>query len=147
MYYKVLNIMDVAKLLKALDNEENSKFLNLNTQKINEMKKEILSELHLSKEEIKGLLQKLKEYAYVDEMTELRYGAFVRWIPIKDPENVHLAAGGILCEINVTDDGISLTCKNFANKYYRIKMEECLVFQKFTSQELVLLSALDHLSK
>ena len=147
MYYKVLNRMDVAKLLKALDNEENSKFLNLNTQKINEMKKEILSELHLSKEEIKGLLQKLKEYAYVDEMSELRYGAFVRWIPIKDPENVHLAAGGILCEINVTDDGISLTCKNFANKYYRIKMEEFLIFQKLTSQELVLLSALDHLSK
>jgi hypothetical protein len=139
--------MDVEKLLKALDNEENSKFLNLTTKKINEMKQEILSELHLSKEEIKKLMQKLKEYAYVDEMSELRYGAFIRWIPIKDPDNVHLTAGGILCEINVTDDGVSITCKNFAHKYYRIRMDECLVFQKLTSQEQVLLSALDHLAK
>ena len=139
--------MDVEKLLKALENEENSKFLNLTTKRINEMKQEILSELHLSKEEIKDLMQKLKEYAYVDEMNELRYGAFIRWIPIKDPDNVHLTPGGILCEINVTDNGVGLTCKNFARKYYRIKMDECLVFQKLTSQEQVLLSALDHLAK
>jgi len=139
--------MDVDKLLKALENEENSKFLNLTTKKINEMKKEILSELHLSKEEIRELMQKLKEYAYVDEMSELRYGAFIRWIPIKDPDNVHLTPGGILCEINVTDDGVSITCKNFAHKYYRVKMDECLIFQKLTSQEQVLLSALDHLAK
>ena len=139
--------MDVEQLLKALENEENSKFLNLTTKKINEMKVEILSELHLSKDEIKNLIQRLKEYAYVDEMNELRYGAFIRWIPIKDPDNVHLTPGGILCEINVTDNGVHITCKNFAHKHYRIKMDECLIFQKLTSQEQVLLSALDHLAK
>jgi uncharacterized protein YqfB (UPF0267 family) len=139
--------MDVETLLKALDNEENKKFLNLTTVKINEMKQEILSELHLSKEEIKSIIQKLKEYAYVDEMTELRYGAFIRWIPIKDPDNVHLTPGGILCEIKVTDNGVFLACKNFAHKYYQIKMDECLIFQKLTGQEQVLLSALDHLAK
>ena len=139
--------MDVEKLLKALDNEENSKFLNLTTKKINDMKLEILKELHLPNEEIKTLLQKLKEYIYVDEMSELRYGAFIRWIPIKEPDNVYLTPGGIMCEINVTDSGINLTCKNFANKHHRIKMEECLIFQKLTNQEQVLLSALDHLAK
>jgi len=139
--------MDVDKLLKALDNDENEKFLSLTTNKINEMKQEILSELNLSKEEKKGLTQKLKEYVYVDEMNDLRYGAFIRWIPIKDPDNVHLTPGGILCEIKVTDDGVSLACKNFAHKYYQIKMDECLIFQKLTSQEQVLLSALDHLAK
>jgi hypothetical protein len=139
--------MDVDKLLKALDNDENEKFLILTTNKINEMKQEILSELNLSKDEKKGLIQKLKEYVYVDEMNDLRYGAFIRWIPIKDPDNVHLTPGGILCEIKVTDDGVSLACKNFAHKYYQIKMDECLIFQKLTSQEQVLLSALDHLAK
>lgn len=138
--------MDIDKLLKALDNEDNSKFLNLNTKKITEMKQEILNELHLSKEEIKNIMQKLKEYAYVDEMNELRYGAFIRWIPIKDPDNIFLTPGGILCEISVTDDGVNLTCKNFSHKYYRIKMEECLIFQKLTGQEQVLVSALDHLA-
>jgi hypothetical protein len=84
---------------------------------------------------------------YIDEMNELRYGAFIRWIPIKDPENIYLNQGGILCDIKVADDGICLICKNFARKHHQIKMEECLIFQKLSGQEQVLLSALDHLSK
>jgi hypothetical protein len=139
--------MDVEKLLKALDNEENSKFMNLTTKKINDMKSEILKELQLSHQEITEIMRKLKEYMYVDEMNELRHGAFIRWIPIKDPDNLHLTAGGLLCAINVTDDGVSLTCKNFAHKHYQIKMDECLVFQKLTNQEQVLLLAMDHLAK
>jgi hypothetical protein len=139
--------MDVDALLKALDNEDNSKLINLTTKKNNEMKVEILQELHLSKEDINSLMIKLKEYIYVDEMSDLRYGAFLRWIPIKEPDNIYLTPGGILCEINVTDDGILLTCKNFAHKYYRLKMEESLIFQKLTGQEQVLLSAMDHLAK
>jgi hypothetical protein len=139
--------MDVDKLLKALDNEDNSKFMNLTTKKIYDMKLAILKELQLSQQDITEIMRKLKEYMYVDEMNELRYGAFIRWIPIKDPDNLHLTAGGLLCEINVTDDGVSLTCKNFAHKHYQIKMDECLIFQKLTAQEQVLLSAMDHLSK
>jgi hypothetical protein len=139
--------MDIDKLLKALDNEENSKFMNLTTKKIQDMKLAILKELQLSQQDITEIMRKLKEYMYVDEMDELRYGAFIRWIPIKDPDNLHLTAGGILCEINVTDDGVSLTCKNFAHKHYQIKMDECLIFQKLTAQEQVLLSAMDHLAK
>ena len=139
--------MDVEKLLKALDNEENQKFLNLNTKKIKEMKIDILKELELSKEDMQSILQKLKEYIYVDEMSDLREGAFLRWIPIKDPDNIHLTPGGVLCEINITDDGITLTCKNFAHKYYRIKMEENLVFQKLSSQEQVMITAMDYLAK
>jgi hypothetical protein len=139
--------MDIDKLLKALDNEENSKFMNLTTKKIHDMKLAILKELQLSQQDITEIMRKLKEYMYVDEMNELRHGAFIRWIPIKDPDNLHLTAGGLLCEINVTDDGVSLTCKNFAHKHYQIKMDECLIFQKLTSQEQVLLSAMDHLAK
>jgi|UniRef100_A0A6C0D9C9 hypothetical protein len=138
--------MDVDKLLKALDNEENQKFLNLNTKKIKEMKIDILKELELSKEDMQSIMQKLKEYIYVDEMSDLREGAFLRWIPIKDPENVHLTPGGVLCEINITDDGITLTCKNFAHKYYRIKMEENLVFQKLSGQEQIMITAMDYLA-
>jgi len=138
--------MDVDKLLKALDNEENQKFLNLNTKKIKEMKIDILKELELSKEDMQSILQKLKEYMYVDEMSDLREGAFLRWIPIKDPDNIHLTPGGVLCEINITDDGITLTCKNFAHKYYRIKMEENLVFQKLSGQEQIMITAMDYLA-
>jgi len=42
---------------------------------------------------------------------------------------------------------MSIVVKNFAGKHYQTKMDECLLFQKMTGQELVLLAALDHLSK
>uniref|UniRef100_A0A6C0AZF4 Uncharacterized protein n=1 Tax=viral metagenome TaxID=1070528 RepID=A0A6C0AZF4_9ZZZZ len=134
-------------LLKALDNEENEKLLELTTKKINQTKSNMIKELMLPAPVTKEILTKLKHYMYIDEMNELRYGAFLRWINIVDPNNLFLSPGGILCEINITENGIVLVCKNFAHKYYQLKMDECLLFQKLSTQELVLLSALDHLEK
>jgi len=39
-------------------------------------------------------------------------------------------------------------CKNFGfpSRHFQISMDKNLIFQKLTDQELVLLSALDHLS-
>ena len=66
-----------------------------------------------------------------------------------NPENIHLTKGAMFCEIKITDNGVFIVCKNigYTTKHFQIKMDECLVFQKLTSQEQVLLSALDHLSK
>jgi len=139
--------MDIEKLNKALDNEENEYLINLTTKKINGMKREIIQELELSKELEKDYLKKLKEYRYIDEMNELKIGSFVRWIPITDPDDIHLTKGGIVCDLKITNTGMSIVVKNFAGKHYQTKMDECLLFQKMTGQELVLLAALDHLSK
>lgn len=139
--------MDLEKLNKALDNEENEYLINLTTKKINGMKREIIQELDLSKEVEKDYNKKLKEYRYIDEMNELKIGSFVRWIPITDPDDIHLTKGGIVCDLKITNTGMSIVVKNFAGKHYQTKMDECLLFQKMTGQELVLLAALDHLSK
>uniref|UniRef100_A0A6C0KXM2 Uncharacterized protein n=1 Tax=viral metagenome TaxID=1070528 RepID=A0A6C0KXM2_9ZZZZ len=139
--------MDIENLLKALDNENNSKFLNLTNEKIKKIKIEILKEIQLPNDEIITYMNKLKEYIYIDEMCELKLGGFIRWISIKDPNEIYLTSGAILSEINVTDNGVLLNCKNFAKKHYQIKLDECLVFQKLNQQEMVLLSALDSLSK
>jgi len=139
--------MDINKLMTALDNEENSKLINLTTQKINQMKHDILKELEFSTQEIKDLQKKLKEYIYVDEMNELRYGSFIRWIPIKDPDNLYLTQGAILCDIKVVDSGVQLCLKNYAHKHFQLKMEENIIFQKLSGQEQIILSALDHLEK
>ena len=139
--------MDIEKLLKALDNEENKKLLNLTTQKIKDMKLEILKELDLPSTVLIDYMKKLKDYMYVDEMDELRHGAFIRWIVLSDPNNLFLTPGGIICEIKVTDTGMAVVCKNYAHKHFHIKIEECLIFQKMSSQEQVLLSALEHLAK
>jgi len=141
--------MNVQKLLQALDDESNETLLNFTTDKIREMTLNILKELHLPKKETIDIYNKLKDYKYVDEMNELKYGTYVRWIPIEDPNNIHLTKGGIFCEMKITDDGVFCVCKNFgySNKHFQISMDKNLIFQKLTEQELVLLSALDHLAK
>ena len=139
--------MDVNKLIDALDNETNESMINLTTQKILEMNLNILKELHLPKETTLDYLKKLKGYRYVDELNDLKHGAFIRWIPITDPNYLPLHYCGIVCDIKITDNGIIVKCKNFMHRHYTFKMDECLIFQKLTSQEQVILYALYHLDK
>jgi hypothetical protein len=141
--------MDVNKLLEALEDETNENLMNLTSDKIIEMNLNILKELNLPKDNTLQILQKIKGYKYVDEMNELKYGAHIRWIPIEDPENIALKQGGIFCEMKIKENGVFCVCKNygFSTRYFQIAFDKNLIFQKLTTQELVLLSALDHLSK
>lgn len=138
--------MDIDKLLNALDNENNERLINMNTNQIEQMKKDVLSELELEEETIQDYMKKLKEYIYIDELNELKEGAYIRWIPLNNTE-YSLTGGSIFCETLIKDDGIKLRCKNFSNKHFEISMEDCIIFQKLSAQEQVLLSALDYLSK
>lgn len=137
--------MDTTDILKALQNEDNEKIIHLTTKKIYEMNFNILKELHLSKEVTMDYMKKLNGYRYVDEISDLKHGSYIRWIPITDPEYLPLHYCGIICDIKITDNGILLVCKNFMHRHYTFKMDECLIFQKLSQQEKVLLSALDHL--
>ena len=141
--------MDVNKLLKALDDETNESLFNYTTKKIQEMNLKVLKELDLSREYTLDFLSKLRNYRYVDEMDDLKYGTYLRWIPLNNPKKIELTKGAIFCEMKITDDGVQLVCKNFGynNRFFQIKLDENLVFQRLTQQEQVLLSALDHLSK
>jgi hypothetical protein len=141
--------MDVNKLLKALEDESNDTLFNFTLEKIREMTLKILNELHLTKKETIDIFNKLKNYKYIDEMNELKYGTFIRWIPIEDPTNIYLTKGAIFCEMKITDDGVFCVCKNFGFpcRHFQLSIDKNLIFQKLTDQEMVLLSALDHLSK
>jgi hypothetical protein len=141
--------MDVNKLLKALDDETNENLLDFTSQKMKEMNLKIIKELHLPRDETLDLMKKLRDYKYVDEMSDLKYGTYIRWICIEDHKKISLVKGAIFCEMKITDDGVFLVCKNYGynSRHFQIKMDTCLIFQKLTDQEQILLSALDHLAK
>jgi hypothetical protein len=109
----------------------------------------IIKELQLPRKNTIDIMNKLREYKYVDEMNELKYGAYIRWIPIEDPTNINLTKGALFCEMKITDDGVFCVCKNYGytQRHFQLSMDKNLIFQRLTDQELVLLSALDHLSK
>jgi hypothetical protein len=139
--------MDIDKLLKALDKDSNEGLLNMTSAKIKQINSSVLSELQLSRDYHQELMHKLKDYKYVDEMTDLHVGSYIRWIPLTNPSEIRLKQGSILCEIKITDDGLSLVCKGVYNRHFQIKFDENLIFQRLSEQEQVLLSALDHLAK
>jgi hypothetical protein len=141
--------MDVNKLLKALDDETNENLLDFTSQKMKEMNLKIIKELQLPRNETLDILKKLSDYKYVDEMSDLKYGTYIRWIPINNPNTIILTKGAVFCEMKITDDGVFLVCKNYgySSKHFQIQMDTNLIFQKLTTQEQILLSALDHLAK
>jgi hypothetical protein len=132
-----------------LDDESNETLLNFTTDKIQELNFNIIKELNLPKNEALIILKKLKKYKYVDEMNELKYGAYIRWIPIDNPDYLNITKGAIFCEMKIANDEVFCVCKNygFQSRHFQLPMDKNLIFQKLTEQELVLLSALDHLSK
>jgi len=141
--------MDVNKLLKALDDETNENLLDFTSEKMKEMNLKIIKELQLPRNETLDILKKLSDYKYVDEMNDLKYGTYIRWIPINNPNTIILTKGAVFCEMKITDDGVFLVCKNYgySSKHFQLKMDTNLIFQKLTTQEQILLSALDHLAK
>ena len=91
-------------------------------------------------------MNKLKNYRFVDDLQDINYGAYIRWIKIKDLDQVKLSNGGIIIDIKIYDDGCQVICKNMYNRIMQIKLNEAIVFQKLTDQEYVILSALDYLN-
>ena len=141
-----MSTLDVEKLLKALENEDNEELLNIDFKTLHAQKKKIIKKLQLPSTEYNSMLKKLQVYRFIDELPDMRYGSYIRWISLKDPDNLKLTNGGIVCEMKVGDDGIIIVCKNRMNRFFSFKMNETLIFQRLTEQEQVLLSALDYLN-
>ena len=115
------------------------------SQTIKKAKLEMLKELLSNNSEIKEYYKLLKEYRYVDEIDELRYGSYIRWFNITDPEaTLTLLRGGFIADIT-NKNGVNILCKN-RNKFFTIKMDKSVIFQKNTPQEKLLIQILDHIN-
>lgn len=132
--------------MKALDNENNEGIQKYNTNLIKKIKNDYLQKLLLPREKLLDLHAKLKGYRYVDDLSDIQYGRYIRWINLKDPKNIKLSTGGIIIDIKILASGIHVVCKNNMNKKFQIKIDECFIFQKLTDQEKIILYALDHVS-
>ncbi len=132
---------DDDKLIKALEDETNAYLFDLTTDKMREQTRKLLAELKLPRKVEREYTKKLEYYKLVDDLTKIKYGSYVRWIVLDD---FSLANGAIFCDL-VDED--TMRCKSFVGRYFQLRTDECLVFQKLTNQEMVILSAMDHLSK
>ena len=139
-------IMDIEQLLKALDNDKNEDIIDSTRSAIKEKLEDALDELNLDDELYDNFLSKLSGYRHIDNISIIRPGAYIRWIKLGS-DTPKLTAGCHICDINFTDNGLLITCKNFRNSHFNIYFDQCVIFQKLSEQEQVLLSAIDYLSK
>ena len=88
--------------------------------------------------------KKLKDYRYCSDLKDIQYGFYIRWIPLKDPDNMNLTNGAIICDVKLVNGQLHVLCKN-RGRMMQIKFDEVLIFQKLSDQERVILSILDYL--
>ena len=133
-------------LNKALENQQNAILLKLNTKQISEMNKQIVHGIpRISAKIAASHLKTLKGYRYVDEISDLKTNVYIKWIRLDTPNK--LTKGAISCSVKITNDGMLVMCKNYFGKFFYLNMDECVIFQKITTEESVLLSAMDFITK
>ena len=139
--------LQIDQLLGALENETNASIMELTNSKIKQINNDALQKIQIKGYELKQMHKKLKEYRVVRDLRDIQLGYYIRWIPLKDPRNIYLTNGGIIIDIDILKNGIHIRVKNNRNRIFQIKYDECVIFQKLTVQEKIILSVLDHLDK
>ena len=136
--------MNTDDYLAAYEKETNRYLENKTTVKI---EKEITNSLG-------GILpyhETLKGYRFVDEIPMLHVGKYTRWINKLDDGASGgappITSGGFLTVIDYTNNGILLTIKIWQNRFIKILFDECLIYQKLTPGEKLVLSVADYLDK
>ena len=122
--------MDIDKLLSALNNDQNEDIVDLDFATIATNKNKILQQLNLKRAELVLFQKKLKDYRYIEELKELKFGSYIRWLSLKNPEQIKLTNGGIICDIKNINNDIHIRCKTKMNMLFQIKLSEVIVLQK-----------------
>jgi len=87
--------------------------------------------------------KKLAGYRHIEHLCDLRTGRFCRWI--HQGNDQVLQTGGIAVNIKIEDD-VQIVCKIYGRRgYVTCRLNECIVFQKLTEEENLILLANEYL--
>ena len=138
---------DLENLIKSMENEGNVPMMELNSSLIMEHKNNILQKLNLERTQLKTFHKKLKKYRYCSDLSDMQFGNFIRWIPLKNPEKIYLTNGAFFIDYVFTKDSVKIVCRNNRGFIFQIKFDEVILFQKLNGQEEILLKVMDYLNK
>lgn len=149
----MINDEDIDTLLNAVNNVSDDKVLSTSLTDIDNEKKNALKELRLNKEQEKYFKDKLEGYRLVTDIDELSFGSYTKIIKLNiDPKTTHLKINnaGFMTSLNDTYSKehkrtrVILKCRlgyNFSNFVF----EECLVFQKITNDDKLIMGLVEYL--
>lgn len=139
----LLSNINIDELLEDTNDVKND---YLQDKTLLEIQKDIdgaLKEVFDDEEVIENYLDKLSDYRLVDEVGELHNGKHVRWIR----RGTHkLTNGGIVVEVKFTKKGIYVMCKNAMHRFMVFKYDHCVIFQKLSIDEQLILTVNQHVT-
>jgi len=114
--------MDFDLLKKALENDDNVGLINTSIQEIKDKKNNILQQLGLNRDDLKLFNSNLKGYRYIEELKDLKIGSNIRYIKLKNIENIKISGVNNLCEIKVPYVfwPVSMSLNFSSNRFFNI---------------------------
>ncbi len=133
--------INIDELLEDADDVKNDYLQDKTLHEIQENIYDALEEVFEEDQEIVIHVDKLHDYRLVDEVSELHNGKHVRWIR---RGTTKLTNGGIVVEVKFIKDGINVLCKNAMHRFIQFKYDDCIVFQKLSIDEQLILTVNQH---
>lgn len=139
--------MDIVE--RAVNNERNLNIMDESLSKIKNDKNDILQYIGLNGKELSTMHKQLRLYRYIESIDEIQSGCYVRYISLKT--SYRLLTGGIVVNIkqpindNDNDSDYLITLKNKMNRFFTIKFNQIILFQKLTDQEQIILNLLKYI--
>lgn len=140
--------LDPEDLLRELAKDKHNYIENkTNVSIMKEIRQSIVDEYgeEISNKQLAELTKNLIGYRMVDELDTLHIGQYTRWIQ-KYQDAVKLTNGGILLNTTFTSEGINLTIKLWNNRIIQVRFDDCLVYQKLSFGEQLILMASEYVN-
>jgi hypothetical protein len=130
----LLSTIDIDAVLKKTDDVH-----YIEGKTVVDVSKEIfeaVDALDIPEENKRDICQRLVGYRWVDRLCDLRSGRLVRWV-----KQGKLTNGGLLMNVKIENTGVLLLCKNNVGRFFTIRWDDTVVFQKLTMEEQLVLMA------
>lgn len=139
----LLSSIDIDQLLEDIDSETTEYLEGKTLETIYNTLKLVLINCDYF-QNIDPIFDKLIGYRYIERVCEIRTGVYCRWI---NKSTKKLESGGIIISIKICEDGIQIICKTAFGRHISFRFDECIVFQKLTVEEQLILLAYEHIQK
>ncbi len=138
----LLNTLNIDELIE-LTNDEHMDYLNEKTMDdILDCILKSFEALNISEDQRDIFYSKLAGYRLIENIYELHKGKHIRWIRYNTPNKI--TNGAIVAEVKFCDNGTHVLCRTIQNRVFQIKYDECLIYQKLTTGEQLVLMAYEY---
>lgn len=140
----LISTLDIPKLMKALETRGTTGIENKTLASISQEIFDALMSINLSSSRsdeglynISNMCNKLSQYRLIDEICDVTFGKYVRWVRMSSPEK--LTNGGVVINIKFGNDGAIVMAKCGKNRIIQYKFDDCITFQKLVYEENLML--------